>query len=124
MSKVIKSTVERWTGSVTFCDPLTAPQVFAIEDALDETAEAEPSSFLALNSKEGVELSWPSRRTYAYIPALIACIEKFELKDFPEEVTRDTWPLTPRDDASILVANLFSELIMIYRGEVAEVPNE
>jgi len=124
MSKVIKSKVERWAGSVTFCDPLTAPQVFAIEDALDETAEVDPSSFLALSAKEGVELSWPSRRTYAYLPALIACIEKFELENFPEDVTQDTWPLSPRNDATILVTNLFSELIAIYRGEVTEVPNE
>ncbi|MBW2570278.1 MAG: hypothetical protein JRE47_13175 [Deltaproteobacteria bacterium] len=124
MSKVIKVSVKRWAGSVTFCDPLTAPQVFAIEDALDETAKTDPSSFLAMNAKEGVELSWPSRRTYAYLPAIIACIDDYDLKDFPDNVTKDTWPLSPRDDASILVSKLFSELIMIYRGEVEEVPNE
>jgi len=123
MSKVIKSTVERWPGSVTLCDPLAPPQVFAIEDALDETAEIEPSAFKSLASKKSkVELRWQSRSNYAYLPAIILCVEKWDLEDFPKSVTRDTFPSIQSEDSTILISTLFMELMKIYKEET-EVPN-
>ncbi len=128
MSKVINSNVDRWAGSVTFCDPLTAPQVFAIEDALDEIAEIEPSAFKRSQKKSRkkkgkVELKWQSRFNYAYLPAIILCVESWDLKNFPENVTRDTFPFIQSNDATILISNLFTELMKIYNEE-STVPNE
>ena len=123
MSKVINSPAEKWPGTVTLCDKLTAPQVFAIEDALDETAEIEPSAFKSVVGKKNkVQLKWQSRLNYAYLPAIILCVEKWELEDFPKDVERDTFPSIQSIDATELISTLFLELMDIYKEETT-VPN-
>ena len=123
MSKVIKSPVERWAGSVTLADPLTAPQVFAIEDALDETAEIEASAFKRSVAKDKkIEMKWQSRFNYTYLPAILLCVESWDLDNFPDKLTRDTFPSIQSNDASILISTLFMELMKVYKEEKT-VPN-
>jgi len=121
MSKVIKSPADRWAGEVIVSEPLTVSQVFAIEDALDEVTEIAPSAF---RSKDGkVEVQWQSRANYACLPAIILCVEKWKLKDFPKKVTRDTFPSIQSNDATKLISTIFLALMEIYREET-QVPNE
>ena len=70
MSKIVKSPVPKWSGTVTFRDPLFAPQIFAIEDALDETSRLKSSEFLKAKSKKE-KLTWSSRISYVYLKAIV-----------------------------------------------------
>ena len=113
MSKVITSPIARWAGTVTIADPLTLPQVELFEAALELPAEAADKDgrvFLTVLDKP-------------QIPALLACVEKWALSGFPESVTADTFPMTPRKASHDLIAWLFGEIRKVYLGEL-EIPNE
>lgn len=131
MTKIIISEVEGFKGRVHFRQPLNLEQVFAIEDAKDNAIQIEPSAFLTkLNEVTGnkdeqgevIKAQWSSRADQFFIPALLKCIEKFEVENIPEGVTLDTFPLTPRLRSKNFVDFLWSELEKIYSGEV-EIPN-
>ena len=108
MSKVIQIT-GRWEGSVEIADPLTIPQVQLIEAGLTMP-----------ESNDGKV--WTSAIDALKLPAVLGCIIKWNLKDFPELPTIDTFPATPRKASHALVDSIFAELMRIYSGE-AEVPN-
>ena len=57
------------------------------------------------------------------IPALLACVEKWEISGFPETLTADNFPLTPRRETHNLIEKIFSAIADIYNGE-KEIPNE
>ena len=110
MSKVITSQSKIWTGTVTLAEPLTLPQVEKIEAAMDfRPGESEKVWFTTLDREK--------------LPAILACVEKWELKGFPESVTIETFPLTPRPASHKLVDWLWGELWKVYIGEL-EIPNE
>ena len=115
MSKVITSPSKRWQGSVTISDPLTLPQVEAIEAGLEMPRQADDTD------KDGrvffTVLDKP------HLPAIFACVEKWELSHFPESVTIETFPMSPRKDSHELIAWLFHEIYKVYMGEL-EIPNE
>lgn len=127
MSKRIISTVKKFPGSVTFCEPLNLAQVFAIEDAKDAIVDQPDSKFLVkiqeLAGKEYQQITWSSRGDALFLPAICLCVEKWELEGLPENVTPDNFPMTPRVDSSALVNWLWSELDKIYTGEI-DIPNE
>ena len=110
MSKVIISPIERWNGSVTISDPLTMPQAQAIEGGLTMPQE---------NTEGRV---WLSVIDGNQLPAIIACVEKWELANLPENVTADNFPASPRVQSHKLIEWLFTELRRVYMGEV-EIPN-
>lgn len=110
MPKVVTSPVKRWSGTVTLADPLTIAQVQKIEEALTPPESGADGKV------------WISALDAGKIPALIACAMEWKLEDFPEAVTLDTFPASPRKDSHALVEALFAELIRIYAGEV-EIPN-
>lgn len=110
MPKVIASPSKRWPGSVTLYDPLTLPQVEAIETALAENRGRE-------------ETSIPAKFDRSYIPAFIACVEVWNIQDFPNPPALETWPLSPRRDASVISSWLLTEILRIYNGEM-DIPNE
>lgn len=123
MPKTVESPVGRWPGKVTLADPMTLPQVMAYEAALDEIAEdREGSEFLKRLGDGDTEVTWSSQNDKAFVAAICACVEKWELKNFPKDVTPDTWPATPRGDSHALVEWLAQEINRIYLGEI-EVPN-
>lgn len=118
MPRIVKSPVERWSGTVTLYEPLDIEQVIAIEDAQDELEE-----YLRQKGKPAedgsVEVKWTSRQDRFVIPAISKCIEKWDI----EGVKPDPFPASPRNDAHTLTLTLWFELIKIYKGE-KEVPNE
>ena len=118
MSKVITSKIKKWAGSVTIADPLTLPQVELIEAAFDATAKI---------SKD-VEADNDSRIIFltAYdkprIPAILACVEKWELENFAL-MPDGGIPMSPRRESYKLIEWLFGEIRAVYLGEL-EIPNE
>lgn len=111
MPKVITSPVERWAGSVTIADPLTMPQAHAIEAGMENPVTDDNGRV------------WLSLIDDMKLPAILMCVEKWDLKDFPETVTKDNFPASPRRDSHKLIDWIFNELLSVYMGE-AIVPNE
>lgn len=110
MSKVITSKSKIWTGTISLYERFTLPQVELVEDAL----------LTVLPVNEGkVRLTHIDKPR---LPALLACVEKWDLKDFPDPVTVETFPLTPRRPAHELIEWIFDEIRIIYNGEI-EIPN-
>jgi hypothetical protein len=107
MSKQITSPSTRWPGTVMIADPLTIPQAQLIEAGLKQP-----------DAKEG-ERVWLSIIDAGKLPAILGCVEKWELENF----TPDPFPASPRGDSHKLIDWLFSELLKVYFGE-AIVPNE
>jgi len=112
MSKTITSPIARWQGTVTLSEPLTLPQAEAIEQGLEPPKDI-PADGLIFNTVNDKRV----------MPAIFACVEKWELKDFPVEVNADNFPFSPRGESHKLIDWLFGEIFKIYTGE-SEVPNE
>ena len=112
MSKTITYTGKKWAGSVTLSEPLTLPQAEAFEAGLviPKDYPTEGSVFHTVMDKEK-------------LPALLACVEKWELSNFPAEVNAHTFPFSPRGANHELITWLYSEIGILYAGE-AEIPNE
>lgn len=108
MSKTITSPVKRYPGTVTLSDPLTFPQAFAFEDALEAVKEAR-------------ETGSPARIRFALLPGIIACVEEWHLDGFPSKPTLDTFPSTPRKSSAEIIDWLVGEISALYR-EADEVP--
>ena len=112
MSRVVTSPSTRWPGSVTIADPMNLPQVELVEAGLewpDELQEGKSVLFTVLDKPA--------------IPALLACVEKWELANVPAELSADNFPMTPRKDSHDLIGWLFGEIRKVYFGEI-EIPNE
>lgn len=112
MSKVITSPSKRWPGTVTIADPLNMGHVDLIERALewpDGMQDGKPVLYTVMDKPA--------------IPALLACVEKWELANFPSPPTVETFPFSPRRESHDLIAWLFEEIRRIYTGEEI-VPNE
>lgn len=108
MSKVIVSPVARWPGSVTICDPLTEPQCATIERALADAQARSKSKPLPTRSELDVILA----------SAVLECIEKIELENWP-----GYFPGTPKISSARLLGWLVDEILKLYQ-EAEEVPNE
>jgi hypothetical protein len=111
----IKIDSKTYKGTVTIFDRLYFAQVDTIENAL-------------ANTREAFEKSSDAKVLYTVldkhkIPALIACVEKWEINDFPETVTPETFPLTPRRETHEIINQIFDAIQTVYNGEI-EIPNE
>jgi hypothetical protein len=107
MPKVITSPITRWPGTVTIADPLTIPQAQMIEAGMKQP-----------DAQEG-ERVWLTVIDAAKLPAVIGCVEKWELENFKP----DPFPASPRGDSHKLIDWIFREMLTVYFGE-AIVPNE
>ena len=105
--------MQRWAGTVTIADPLTLPQAAVIEDSI---SDYEPI-------KGNVKIVNLRIIDEKQLPVIFACVEKWELANFPESVTLETFPASPRAASHNLVSWIFQEIIKVYFGE-AEIPNE
>lgn len=127
MSKTIQSDIKGFKGSFVLREPLYLDDVFAIENALDESAEIEPSAFwkrineMSGSSEAGV--TWSSRTDAIFLKAILRCVERFEIENLPATLTAETFPMTPRATSSALIKLLWDELQNIYNGETS-IPNE
>ena len=112
MSKVIKSPVDRFAGTITISDPLTLPQVVAVQEALREADELKAADPNASQAKYNLSL----------LPGILACVEKVDIPGM-ENVTPETWPGSPYQSSAKLVAWLIGEIIDLFREAEAPVPN-
>jgi hypothetical protein len=110
LSKVITSPVKRFSGTVVLSDPLTYPQVFAFQDALEGIkALGDDANYL--------------RVQFAALPGILKCVEEWHLERVPEHPTEDTFPATPIRPAAELVSWLFAEISKL-NEEADNVPLE
>jgi hypothetical protein len=145
MSKVIISPIARWAGTVTIADPLTLPQAELIQDGFErdepvELIKARKDYFdcakeLGQEHEQTVKLRLAllelAERTRPFhtvadkrqLPAIFACVEKWELANMPEKLTIDNFPASPRGDSHRLIEWLFEEICKVFNGE-KEIPNE
>jgi hypothetical protein len=110
MSKVINSSFEKWSGSVTIADPITIPQAQLIEAAMRRP-----------DVTEG-ERVWLSVIDAMQLPAIMGCVEKWELSNMPENITAENFPASPRAESHKLISWLFREISNVWRGDI-EIPN-
>lgn len=141
MSKKATSPVKRWPGHVILKDPIPLMLVLEYERAIqanrstfcDDGTEL-LLSFLDEKEKEAKDkklqlLSAHIARCPEYIPAktgteadgtllpaIIKCVDEWHLRDYPENVTIDTFPYTPKNDAALIVDWLVGEITEIYVG--------
>ena len=100
-----------YNGSVSVFDAFTLSQVELIEAAVYDVPEVRDGKVRI------TDIDRPR------IPALLACVEKWEVSGFPETLTADNFPLTPRRETHNLIEKIFSAIADIYNGE-KEIPNE
>lgn len=129
MPKKIDINIPPFVGSVTLCEPMTLEQVIALEDAQDAAAEeTQESPFLkrvieTRGNDADARAIWASRADKHFVPVICKCVEKWELAGYPENITPENFPATPRGKSIELIRMLMSELMSIYNGETS-VPNE
>ena len=105
MGKIVTCPVKRYEGSVTIKDPIPYLDILKLERA-------------------GREFSWETSDIGdAFIPPILACIEKWELKNFPENPTLETFPGTPRSKVNRLLAWLLNSVRVVYVGNEDNDPN-
>ena len=101
----ITSPSARFPGVVVLHDPLSYPQVVALEEAVQQAREADGAA-----------------ADLALLPGLLVCVAEVRLEGIPAKPTPDTWPATPRKAAAELLRWLTSEIMTVYVGET-EIPN-
>lgn len=124
MPKVIQSPVKHFPGTVTLSEPLTLPQVVKIDECL--LARKQYFEEVEVDGKHEYRLKdgsfWSNANTVE-VGAIVECVDEWDLKNFPDAVTPDTFPGSPRAASVQLINWLVIEVLKVYRGEV-EVPNE
>lgn len=103
MSKTVTSPVDKFPGTVTLWDPIPLPRVLAYEASIAKIRALEASSNSTISE--------------ACIPGILQCIEEINIEGFPENVTFENWPFTPRWAAAKLVAWIMKEIDIIVDGE-------
>ncbi len=113
MSKQIKSPVKKWPGTVTLHDPLSLPQVVAIQNSLESAKALAEDGDL---DKVGV-----AEYHNELLPAIMDCIESWDLEGL--ENPPNPFPGTPRKPAAKLMGWLSTEVVALF-SEAEAVPNE
>jgi hypothetical protein len=143
MGKVITCPVEKWPGTVTISDPLSLPQVSAIEKANAEADLLRVNKWICGKCKKihekpeqvncekcGAEIElWrtlPDGVSIAMyrtplMPAYLDCVEMWNLEGLGNPPA--VFPGTPRVSSSRLAGWLIDEVRLLFR-EAEEIPNE
>ncbi len=144
MSKVIKSPVEAFPGTVTLYDPLSFPMVIKVEETIVAAQEFRTYDYFCGKCKHKVELlqiikpcpkcegdimqriNWDKSGTSsefhnALTPAVMECIQSWSLEGVgnPPEY----FPGSPTVAANELVKWIYDEIMILYSGTTT-VPNE
>jgi len=104
MGKRVESTVKKFPGFVVFMDPIPDPTCRKLE-------------YVMRNLEKD---TWEE----VLIPVLIDAVEAWELENFVENPTPETFPGSPRASYHRLVAWLLGEITSIYTGNEDDDPNE
>ena len=99
-----------------FHDPLTYPQIFAWNDAIEEVQA------LYAKHKEAETLPQLARVNFLLLPGILPSVKSWKLKNIPKEPTPDTFPATPNQAAGELMEWLREEMVLLISG--IEVPEE
>ena len=111
MPKSITSPVKRWPGTVTLYEPLSYPQVLALENA-----------YKAIKGLTDDPTMTQVRAIM--VPAVIKCVEGWQLNGgFPESPAFDNFPATPKQSAAKLIEWLLNEISVLYE-DAEDIPNE
>lgn len=106
--KRIESPVKKWPGYILFHDPIPLVHVLAFENAINGVDRNKFSS---------------SSSQVLLLPSILPCVAEWHLEGFPENVTADSFPGTPRKDSSILISALINAITKIYAGDEETAPN-
>lgn len=123
MTKIIESPVKRFPGRVHLADPLNFEQYFAIEEAIETSRE-----FVTPYEEDGKEIAVVKfgkdqlHYNHAFVPAIIACVEKWEIQGLPEIPTVKDFPASPVLSAARFASWLIDELMKVLQ-EAEEIPN-
>lgn len=122
VSKVIISPVKHFPGTVTIADPLNFPQWMAWRAALDNaTLEHDKAAESAGGEEKPAmtygEVGLDDACAMAMIPGVCAVVERWELTNFPEMVTPETFPATPRWKIAALLVWLTREIDAVAFGD-------
>ena len=124
MPKVIESPVKKFPGTVTLFDPLTMPQVVKIDECL--LSRRQYFEETEIDGARGYVLKddafWSHPDTIA-LDAILVCVEEWNLKNLPDDLTAENFPGSPRPASRALINWLVIEILAVYQGET-EVPNE
>ena len=104
MSKVVLSPIKEFPGQVVLFDPLNMHQVLAWEHGIKDAKLTEGATLSEVNA--------------AYLPGIIACVQKWELSGVPNDPTPDNFPMSPRISTAKLIDWLIGEISKVYFGEV------
>jgi hypothetical protein len=115
MSRKIEINTKTFKGSVTIADPITIPMALLIDEAMGPPPEKKEQDG---NTKK----VWLTPIDVRILPAVLACVEKWEVSGIPENVTEDTYPASPRADSHSVLMDIFNELMRVYFGDL-NVPN-
>lgn len=112
MSKIIQSNIKHFTGTVTIPERFTLPQCNEIDKAFGNP-----------NDSERGERVWKSVLDMQVLPALLTCVEKWDIENFPENLSSNNFPATPRKESHDFIMFVWDEVKKIYYGERI-LPNE
>jgi hypothetical protein len=108
MTRSVQSPVERWPGAIVVSDPLTLPQVAALERSIANIGA------LVDPTQAEIEL--------ALLPGILSCVQSHTLQGLPNTLTADNFPGTPRPDAIALLDAISKTVLAIYKNEQTPVP--
>ena len=113
MSKIIKSTNEVFTGTVTIPDRLTMPQVLAWERAIMD------------GQLLGSEEATPAEVDAVVMPVMCEIVEEWNLYDVINkealgDLTAETFPGSPRIESAKLIGWIVEEIGAVYNPPVSE----
>ena len=116
MGKRIESPIKRFAGAVELKDPLPYPLALKYEEAVRQMVEVRDGR--EAKDMTGAEVA----RMYApIIPVLVESVEIWDLQNFPEHPSAETFPGTPRVAVLYLLGWLINAVTEIYNGD--SVPN-
>jgi hypothetical protein len=119
MGRIIKSPAKCWPGQVVLPDALTFPQYIAWKDALSDVERLKVNSEVITVG----DIATDEKLLLAVLPGVIACVERWELDNFPINITADTFPATPRDASYVLLSAVMVEINAL-ATQADAVPNE
>jgi len=106
VTKRIESPVKKWPGHILLYDPIPLVNVVNFEKTIQERVGTTQTE------KDGEILS-----------SLLPCVAEWHLDNFPENVTVETFPGTPRRSSAMLIAALINAIVNIYKGDEEADPN-
>ncbi len=113
-----------YNGSVTVYDQFTLPQVELIEAAMfAEVPYTEKKEKDESGNEKTLRYVRMTEDDKSKLPAVLACVENWELSNFPKDLSILTFPLSPRRTTHNLIKKIFNEIEKIYNGEL-DIPNE